>query len=56
MRKTKTDKEAPIRKWERSGLSQADYCRKNGIPSGSFRGWLAVWIREQEGDQRNLAS
>ncbi|WP_053405141.1 hypothetical protein [Persicobacter sp. CCB-QB2] len=48
MRKTKAVKEAHIKKWEMSGLSQADYCRKNGIPSGSFRGWLAAWRKEQD--------
>lgn len=28
-----------IRRWERSGLSQADFCRRRSIPVGTFSSW-----------------
>jgi hypothetical protein len=33
------------KRWERSGISQAEYCRKEGIPLSSFTNWRSKLSR-----------
>jgi transposase-like protein len=34
------EKEQHIMTWSSSGLKLSDYCKANGIPDSTFRGWV----------------
>mgnify|MGYP000974179854 CR=1 FL=1 len=38
--------------WSRSGLSQAEFCRRRGIKVGTFTWWKRQFERRQAGDVR----
>lgn len=44
MRFSSKDREAHVARWRASGLSKARYCRKAGVPYGSF----VVWARSDQ--------
>lgn len=39
-----------MERWGESGLSRVEFCRREGIPYGSFVRWIAQWIEQEEAD------
>ena len=42
---------AHIRAWRRSGLTQADYCRRNSLKDTQFTYWKTKFNKEKKSDQ-----
>ena len=47
-RRSKEEKFEWVELWCESGLSRAEFCRREGIPYGSFVRWIAQWIEQEE--------
>jgi transposase-like protein len=43
-RRSEEEKAELIERWCESGLSRAEFCRREGISYGSFLGWIASWL------------
>ena len=46
-RRSREQKAALVERWCESGLSRAEFCRREGICYGSFLGWIARWMEEE---------
>jgi transposase-like protein len=50
-RRSREDKARLVERWCESGLSRAEFCRRQKICYGSFLGWIARWMEEEEAAQ-----
>lgn len=48
-RRSREEKATLVEHWCESGLSRAEFCRREGICYGSFLNWIARWMEEEEG-------
>lgn len=39
-----------MERWCESGLSRAEFCRREGVPYGSFVRWIAQWMEQEEAE------
>ena len=47
-RRSDEEKFGWVELWCESGLSRAEFCRREGIPYGSIVRWIAQWIEQEE--------
>jgi transposase-like protein len=43
-RRSKEEKAGLVERWCESGLSRAEFCRREGICYGSFLNWIGQWV------------
>lgn len=49
-RRSASEMELLVRKWEQSGQSRADFCREEGLPAWVFQYWLSRYREKRSSE------